>query len=265
MIGMRHPFADSVAIAGASTTGFEARNTDCSQLSYVTDACVRVLRDCGLQASDIDGLCGSLPEAPSVQAALGIPEIQWFANPAIPFLNQLAAAASAVHSGLCTVALAYHGSYRQSWNTASALRDPFRRGPGGSPTGLPPPPESVHGAPGYTAWASRYLHEYSVTREQIGLLVLNARTNAMANPAAAMRSPLTMYDYLNARMIRWPLCLLDMEMPVDGADAFIITTAERAADMPRHPVLIHALSLGMINQCDEADSESSSTRATGCR
>ena len=44
-----------------------------------------------------------------------------------------------------------------------------------------------------------------------------------------MRDPLTMDDYLAARMIRGPLCLFDMDLPVDGADAFVITTAERAA------------------------------------
>ena len=44
-----------------------------------------------------------------------------------------------------------------------------------------------------------------------------------------------MDDYLSARMIRWPLCLLDMDVPVDGADAFVITTAERARDLPLHP------------------------------
>ena len=38
-------------------------------------------------------------------------------------------------------------------------------------------------------------------------------------------------------MIRWPLCLLDMDVPVDGADAFVITTTERARDLPHPPVL----------------------------
>ena len=51
-----------------------------------------------------------------------------------------------------------------------------------------------------------------------------------------------MDDYLAARIIRWPLCLLDMDVPVDGADAFIVTTAERARDLSLPPVLIHASS-----------------------
>jgi acetyl-CoA acetyltransferase len=60
-----------------------------------------------------------------------------------------------------------------------------------------------------------------------------------------------MDDYLNARMIRWPLCLLDMDLPIDGADAFIITTKERARDLPHRPVLINAATLGQIDKCDE--------------
>ena len=66
-----------------------------------------------------------------------------------------------------------------------------------------------------------------------------------------MRDPLTMDDYLSARMIRWPLCLLDMDVPVDGADAFVITTTERARDLPLPPVLVHAVTLGMIDKNEE--------------
>lgn len=252
MISRRNPLKDAVAIAGAATTGFTPHNTDRSQLSYVAEAAVAVLGDCGLSAADVDGVCGSAPDASVVQAALGIPEVTWFANPVIPFVNHLAAAVSAVHSGLCEVVLAYHGAYRQAWNTASSLRDPYRRGPGGRMDGVPPPPESIAGAVGYAAWASRYLHDHRVPREHLGLVALNGRANATVNPAAAMRQPLTMDHYLAARMIRWPLCLLDMDVPVDGADAFVVTSADRARDLAHPPVLVHALSLGMTARNDES-------------
>jgi acetyl-CoA acetyltransferase len=138
-----------------------------------------------------------------------------------------------------------------AWNTASALKDPFRGSlsPGAAHGG--PGPESIAGAVGYTAWASRYVHEYGTTREQLALVALNGRANALRNPAAAMHEPMTMDDYLSARMIRWPLCLYDMDVPVDGADAFIVTTAERARDLPHPPVLVHAVTQGMIASNDE--------------
>jgi acetyl-CoA acetyltransferase len=53
-----------------------------------------------------------------------------------------------------------------------------------------------------------------------------------------------MEEYLGARMIREPLNMLDMDVPVDGADAIVVTTADRARDLPHVPVLIHAATLG---------------------
>jgi acetyl-CoA acetyltransferase len=245
MISDRNPMKDRVAFAGAATTGFVPRNSGRSQASWVAEACMKVMRECGLAPQDIDGICGSSPSASLVQSMLGIPEVTWFANPVIPLGNHVAAAAAAVNAGLCETVLVYHAAYRLPWNTASSMKDPFRRP---VTPGPPPPPEEVAGSVGYTAWASRYIHEYGVPKEHFGYVAINDRTNAAANPAAAMRDPITMDDYLSARMIRWPLCLYDMDVPVDGADAFIITTAERARDLPLPPVLIQAVALGMVDK-----------------
>ena len=170
----------------------------------------------------------------------------------IPFGNHLVAAVAAVHSGMADVVLAYHTSYRMAWNTRSALKDPFRRSltPGAGPSGGPGP-ETIAAAVGYAAWASRYKHEYGASREPFARVALNDRANALRNPHAAMQTPMTMDDYLAARMIREPLCLFDMDVPVDGADAFVITTAERARDLPHPPVLVHAATLGMIAEHEE--------------
>lgn len=252
MITSRNPAKDKVAFAGAATTGMVAANTGRSQASLAAEACMAVLRESGLTRHDVDGICGSTPSAQHVQAMLGIPEITWFANPMIPFGNHLAAAVGAVASGQCETVLAYHAAYRLPWNTGSAAKDPFRRTPmAGASKPLNAPPDSVNGSVGYTAWASRYLHEYNVPREQLGYVAVNDRSNAALNPGAAMRAPLTMEDYLGARMVRWPLCLYDMDIAVDGADAFIITTAERARDLPHPPVLIDAVALGMVENNEE--------------
>ena len=104
-----------------------------------------------------------------MQAMLGIPEVTWFANPMIPFVNHLAAAVSAVAAGLCDTVLAYHAAYRLPWNTGSAWKDPFRRAAGGGPLPLNRAPDNVSGSVGYTAWASRYLHEFDVRREALRL------------------------------------------------------------------------------------------------
>jgi acetyl-CoA acetyltransferase len=239
---------DKVAIVSAATTGFSRHNTARSRMSYVAEASIAALNAAGLTAADVDGVCGTDPPANVVQAALGIPEVTWFANPVMPLVNNFAAACSAVAAGLCDTVLVYHSAYRLPWNTASSLRDPFRR-PVASPP--PPPPETVENTVAYTAWASRYMYEYGAPKESFGLVAINDRTNAAKNPAAAMRQPLSMAEYLSARMIRWPLCLLDMDVPVDGGDAFVVTTTERARDLPLPPVLVQCAVQGMTRYNEE--------------
>lgn len=127
-----NPLRHKVAIAGAASTGFTAANTPMSQTALAARACVEVIRQCGLTADDIDGICGSTPSSAELQAALGIPRATWVASPFIPFGNHVAAAVSAVYSGLAEVVLVYHAAYRLAWNTASSLKDPSA----GSPPGI---------------------------------------------------------------------------------------------------------------------------------
>lgn len=251
LVSNRNSMKDKTAIAGAASSsfGFIARNSSHSQSALVADACVNVLQACGLQASDIDGVCGSSPSATRVISMLGIPQVTWFANVTFPFINLVAAASAAVHAGLCEVVLAYHSSYRLAWNTARSLEDPLRMPHHGVSLQNP---ESLSGSPAYAAWASRYLYEYGESaRQAFAYIAVNGRTGAVDNSIAAMRRPITLTDYFNAPMIREPLCLLDMDVPVDGADAFIVTTAERARDLRLPPVLINAVTLGAIKNNEE--------------
>jgi acetyl-CoA acetyltransferase len=257
---VRNTMKNRVAISAAATTGFVAKNSGRTQTSLAAQAAIDAIRAAGLTKDDIDGLCGSWPSSAELQSALGLPRLTWSGNPMIPLVDHVATAAAAVHAGLCDTVLVYHAAYRASWNTGSALKDPFRRI--ATPLVAPPPgPETIEGGVGYTAWASRYVHEYGSKREDFGIVALNARANASRNPAAAMRTPLTMADYLDARMIREPLCLYDMDVAVDGADAFIVTTTERARDLALPPVLINAAVLGQVAPNEE--DQTGSLRAHG--
>jgi acetyl-CoA acetyltransferase len=112
-------------------------------------------------------------------------------------------------------------------------------------------PEDMGGAVGYAAWASRYLVESNTRRDQWRYVALNARANAQLNPLAAMRDPITAQEYADARLVREPFCLFDMDLPVDGADAFILTSAARASDLTDNPVLVHAATAGITAPCEE--------------
>jgi acetyl-CoA acetyltransferase len=253
-IPSRNPAKDKVAIASAATTGFRRSAGEVTASSMAVEACIKAIEAAGVRREDINGLIGA--NAVYVQSALGIPEVTYYQGPGIPFGFTLQNAVGAVSSGQCDVVLAYHSIYRNATNSRSADNDPFRAaamraraGAGGGGDGFGP--DSVSGAVGYTAWASRYLYEYNESRDLFGYVAINSRSNAALNPAAVMREPMTMDDYLNARMIRWPLALFDMDVPIDGADAFIITTPERARDLRLKPVLIHATTSGVIAQNEE--------------
>ncbi|MBW8826184.1 MAG: thiolase family protein [Acidobacteria bacterium] len=254
-IAKRNPNKDQVAFASAATTGFTRSAGEVTQASLALDACVKAIEAAGIDKSEVNGLIGA--NNGYIQAALGIPEVNYYVGAGVPFGFSIANAVGAVASGQCDVALAYHSIYRNASNSRSASNDPFRArafasNPNAQALGDGFGPDTVGGAVGYTAWASRYLHEYNESRDLFGYIAVNDRSNAQRNPAAVMRGePLTMEDYLNTRMIRWPLSMLDMDVPIDGADAFIITTTERARDMKLKPVLIHACTNGQVAQNEE--------------
>ena len=253
----RNPAKDLVAIVGCATTPY-VRDRGRSLSAMTLEACVGAIRDAGLGAADIDAIVGSTSTIPAheVQSGLGIPACTWWANMPIPFTAQVIAAVQAVHSGFCETVLAYHATYRSAGTSRAAGHDPFRSRSGPGLNKLSASPDTIAGAVGYAAWASRYLHEFGRTREDFGLVAINGRSNAALNPHAALRAPLTMDDYLTARMVRHPLSMLDMDYPIDGADAFVITSAERARDLPGQAVLVHAATLGMTGHCLEEETSS---------
>jgi acetyl-CoA acetyltransferase len=81
---------------------------------------------------------------------------------------------------------------------------------------------------------------YGTTKQQLGWLAINSRRNAAHNPRAVYREPMTMDDYLGARMISTPFGLYDCDVPVDGSIAFVVSAAEHASACPQPPVRIEA-------------------------
>ncbi|KKD06644.1 thiolase C-terminal domain-containing protein [Streptomyces sp. WM6386] len=225
-----------------------------SDLDLTREACHRALADAGLTVGDIDGLVawpGEWPAAPGfcgpalgrVKDALGL-ELSWHAG-VQDGPSQLAAVMSAVMavaSGYARHVLVYRTT-SEATGQAGGGRDTTS-------------PADVTGVIGLQEWlrpfgavtaahwlamvAQRYLHETGATREQIGGLAVSTRRWAGLNPAAVYREPLTIEDYLAARMITTPLCLYDCDVPADGSVAVIVSAAETKADL-RSPVRIEAM------------------------
>jgi acetyl-CoA acetyltransferase len=259
-VSARCPVPDQVAIAGLGLAPYSRANTGRTPGGMAIAACVDAIRDAGIDRNDIDGIVGSTVSAAYVQAGLGIEEVGWWCNTWLPFSNQLDVAIAAVQSGASDVMLVYHSQFFGPRSSVVARQDPLRVreeigsmdyrsyfGAGHND----PEPYGIVGISGYAAWAGRYMREFGADKTPFGRIAVNERSNAARNPNAVLRKPLTMEEYFASRIVREPLALYDMDIAVDGADALIVTTAERARDMRHPPVLVHAYASGQARHSSE--------------
>ncbi|MDD2875322.1 MAG: thiolase family protein, partial [Azoarcus sp.] len=73
-----------------------------------------------------------------------------------------------------------------------------------------------------------YMKHYGATREDFGKLCVAQRDNALKNPHALMKKPLTLAQYIDARPITDPIHLFDCVMPCAGAEGYLVMTEDRA-------------------------------------
>ncbi len=216
--------------------------------SLAVEAVLNALTDAGLTTNDIDGLASfsddsSLPWL--MQHALNLPDLRFtsmvWGGGGSGACGAIAHAASAVESG--------HANYVAVFR--SLCQGPGHRyGQAGGYNALPHlnfmAPFGMFAPPFMIApLIQRYIHEYGAKPEHFAEVSLVCRDNAQRNPRAVMRGrPLTLEDYLNARIIASPLRLFDCCQENDGACALIVTTQERARNLRQKPVRILAAAQG---------------------
>ncbi|MEV0362349.1 thiolase C-terminal domain-containing protein [Nocardia fusca] len=84
-----------------------------------------------------------------------------------------------------------------------------------------------------------YLNRYRADPATLAAVVVEARKNGARIPWSHWSGkPLTTEEYLAAPMISDPVRRFDCDLPVDGAAAFVLTSAERARDLPHRPVYV---------------------------
>ena len=240
---------ESKAIISGIGQSAVGRRLNVDELELTIDACLAAIADAGLTPADIDGIAsypGGMigggdgfagPGTPTVQDALRL-QVNWHqAGPEGPAqLGAIVAAMGAVANGLAKHVLVYRtvteatvqGSKRRAAIGAGASEAvgmlqwmlPFR---------------AFSSATWFGLYATRYMHEYGMTREQLGQIAVNSRRNAQLNPKAIYRDPMTIEDYLNARMVCSPFGLYDCDTPCDGSTAVIVSLAEHAPNVD-HPI-----------------------------
>lgn len=90
-----------------------------------------------------------------------------------------------------------------------------------------------------------YMQRYGARREDMAPLIAGARAAGARNPWSYWRDkPLTVDAYMSSRMIADPMSVLDCDIPVNGVGAFVLTSAERAKDLPHKPVYVAGYAQG---------------------
>ena len=238
---MKNGFPGSCAIAGIGETDV-GKLPDRTSLSLHIEAAAAAIRDTGLSKADIDGVLSMPPyDDPAfmfcIQVAEGLGLRSRFssdlnlggATPVVMVLHAAAAiAAGLAETIVCTCGEARlsgrgrpkHG--RRTWGYEN-FENPFGR---------------IGPVSNYAMAARRHMHEYGTTSAQFGAVAVAMRTHALLNEGAQMKKPMTIEDHQNSRFIAEPFRLFDCCLNSDGAAAVIVTTAERARDLPHAPVLI---------------------------
>ncbi len=223
--------------------------SDIGKLPHMTglglnaQAARRALDDAGLKPCQIDGLLtaysftepyfmlGSvLAEYLGLKPTYSSAIISGGASPAI----MLHHAAQAIATGAAKTVLVCTGENRATGQskdaTAAALAavgHPYFEAPYG--VGIP----SL-----YALVARAYMHKYGTTREEMAAVAANTRAHACLHPNAHMKKPITIDDVLASKPISEPLNMLDCCLISDAGGAFIVTSAERSADLPVKPVYL---------------------------
>ena len=92
---------------------------------------------------------------------------------------------------------------------------------------------------------NEYLQRYDAARESMATVLVEARKNGARIPWSYWHErPLRAEDYLDAPMIADPICRYDCDIPVDGVAAFVLTSADRAKDLPHPPVYVTGYASG---------------------
>ncbi|CAN7769903.1 thiolase [Pseudorhodoferax sp. LjRoot39] len=252
------------AIVGAATFGIgEAPGLDSIDLAAA--ASLKALSMARLQPKDVDAVFVCLPSdflsGLSVSEYLGI-QPRFTDNNRTggsAFLTHIQTAALALTSGQCDVALICYGSNQRSGagKLVSAQKQPYFEA-----LYRPVMPVSA-----YALAASRHMHEFGTTREQLAAVAVAARQWAKKNPDAFARDDLSVEDVLKARMVANPLSVRDCCLVTDGAAAIVMTRADRAPDHAAQPayVLGAAAATSHLNISAMPDLTVTAARQSGAR
>jgi acetyl-CoA acetyltransferase len=238
-----------IAVSGV---GFSkvTRSAETPLAAHALQAVQAAVEDSGLEMSDIDGL-STYPELPAtghaevdgvsivsvncMMAMLKLPDLSWHMQVgSVNIGGAVQQAVNALLAGVCKYVVVWRamhnpqGTYQNLPGAHAAGAAQFT-----GPYGFGGPGQGM--AVAYTRW----LEKNNQDREKMATLAVTQRRHTQNNPHAYFYgTPLTREDYLSSRMVAHPFCLFDCDIPVQGAAAIVLTTADRAKDLKPTPAYI---------------------------
>lgn len=236
-----------IAIVGVGETP-AVRRSQKSLRALVVEAVSNALDDAGLEPSDVDGIVSDGLVMPTtvprdfVAAQFGIDRrydggmsFGGAGSACAPQLAQLA-----ISSGLAKVVVYYFGV---DWGTRTSGPYGFHDLYAGKMAFEKP--YGFNAQPSYFAlWARRYMHDYGLTERDLATIAVTQRASALLNPRSQSTKPMSYDDYFAARVVSDPLRVPDCCLITDGAAAFVMTSLERARDLPKPPVRVLGTGFG---------------------
>src|SRR5579862_780829 len=224
------------AIVGAAESDIGQVGPGFNVIDLMAQGITRALDDCGLQLKDVDGLISSCTQ--SRTSPLNLAEYLGISPAFIDgtiiggssFMFQVQHAMAALQLGLCEVAVIAYGSTQRSIGRQNASVREI------NPYETPYRPFLPSTA--YALAASRHMHEFGTTREQMAAVAVAARQWALKNPVAWEKKPLTVEEVLAARMVSYPFTVRDICLVTDGGGAIVLVSPERAKSLKKRPVYV---------------------------
>ncbi|MFK4723556.1 acetyl-CoA acetyltransferase [Bradyrhizobium niftali] len=228
---LRTPY-DGVVIAAPVTIPYVRYSIESAQW-WIGRALSALVAQAGIKASDIDGLCVS-SFTMGTDSGIGLTQhfglcVRWLDTiplggaSAVAGLRKAARAVQAHDADIvaCVAGDTNHvDSFRLTLENFSRFNQDavYPYGAGGANAS-------------FALIARNYMRTFGVMREDVGRIAVAQRANALRNPHALMKAPLTLEQYLAARPISDPIHLFDCVMPCAGAEAFLVMREDTAASL----------------------------------
>jgi acetyl-CoA acetyltransferase len=245
-----------------------------SPLGLTLDAVREALADAGLSCAQIDGVAtypgklqifmGFSPvSSDELIEMLGL-KTSWYmgGGELTAQLGAIEAAAMAVKAGLARHVLCFRTVYEAAALSRPAEFPPLNRKEvdGFSQWTVP---FYAYSAANWTAvYATRHMKRYGLTREQLAQIALNDHANAALNPRAIVKKPLTMDEYMSARLVTTPFCLYDCDRFTDASTVLIVSAGDALDEVKTTPIRI-AATAGSVERFSWDQQEWPSSYPTG--